>query len=124
MFTDFMRFERSNARKRFIRTAVIGLGFLSGLWNRLGFDPGTWVQGQLELLLLSAKTGQETLIALAFHYGPALFTLIAVMLVYRRAGLWGFVAVGLAYVAGLWLSVISIVLLAIAVLIAMLSVRR
>jgi hypothetical protein len=124
MFTDFMRAHRSQARRRFIRSAVLGLGFLSGLWTRLGFDPSTWVRERLEVILLGAHTGQEPLIKLAFYYGPILLTAITMLLVYRRAGLWGFVAVGLAYVAGLWLNVTSIFLLGFALLIALLSVRH
>lgn len=124
MISDFMRAHRSNARRRFIRTAVLGLGFLSGLWTRLGFDPSTWVQAQLEAILLGANTGQEPLIKLAFYYGPIFFSVIAMLLVYRRAGLWGFVAVGLAYAAGLYLSIVSVFLLGLAMLVAMLSVKR
>ncbi len=122
--TDFFRAQRSNARLRFIRSAVIGFGFLSGLWTNLGFNPGSWVRAQLENLILSVQTGYESWIELAFLYGPIVLTALTMLLIYRRAGLWGFIAVGLAYVAGLWLSVVSIVLMAIAFLIAILSVKR
>jgi hypothetical protein len=124
LFIDFMRSRHSAARRRFIRSAVIGVGFLSGLWTRLGFDPGTWVRAKFEAALLAAHTGYERWIEISFLYGPIVLTTITMLLIYRRAGLWGFVAVGLAYAAGILLSVVSVALIALAFLIAVLSVRR
>lgn len=121
---DYHRDMRSRARKRFIRSAILGVGFLSGLWAHFGLDPQTWVATKLESLLLSVGSAQEIAIKLVFLYGPIIFSLITMLLIYRRAGLWGFVATGLAYLAGLWLNALSPVLLGLALLIAIVSVRR
>jgi hypothetical protein len=78
----------------------------------------------LEAFLLTIDPAHSAWISLAFLYGPTLLLLIAIVLIYRRAGLLGFVAVGLAYVAGLLLNTMSIPLMLLALVIGWFSARR
>ncbi len=111
-------------KKAFLKEAIIGFGFLSGLWVKLGFDPGTFVRNLLEEILLRADPAHEKIIVLAFTYIPLLITIFAVLLIYRRAGWFGFIATGLAYLAGLVLSIYSIPLLIGALIIGFFAARR
>lgn len=116
--------HKSAARRRFIRSAVLSAGFLSGLWAHLGFNPGNIVQDLLEAILVSADPAHVAIITFLFVVIPIAITIIGVLAIYRKAGLWGFAATGLAYLAGLWLDVWSVFLLVVAVIIAVASVRR
>lgn len=111
-------------KKLFLKEAVVGFGFLSGVWAHLGFDPGTFVQEILEKILVIADPTHAPLISLVFRYAPLVLTVVAVILIYRRAGWWGYVATGLAYVAGLWFTLLSIPLLLAAIAIGYLAARR
>jgi len=120
MRSDYHR----SARRRFLKTSVIGFGFLSGLWAGFGIDPESIVASWLQNILLSAAPHYELWITLAFLYGPALLTLIGLVLIYQRAGFLGFVAVALAYAAGFLFSLTSIPLMLLALLIGWIAARR
>lgn len=124
MRTDYHR----AARRRFLKSSVIGFGFLSGLWAGLGVDPESIVAAWLQTILLSVAPMHEQWITLAFLYGPTILTVLSIVLVYRRAGLLGFVAVALAYAAGFFLAFLNIIagllLLALAFIIGWLAARR
>lgn len=112
------------SRTLFLKEAVIGFGFLSGIWTHLGFDPETFVREILESLLVNADPGHAVWIKLLFRYVPLALTLLALILIYRRAGFWGYVATGIAYLAGLWFTLLSIPLLLVALLIGYFAARK
>jgi hypothetical protein len=119
---------RREHRKRFLKSSVIGFGFLSGLWAGLGVDPGSFVAQWLQTILLAVAPAYGSPITIAFLYGPTLLTVLAVFLAYRRAGFLGFVAVALAYAAGFLLAVLhltaAVILLLLAIMIGWFAARR
>ena len=112
------------ARRKFIRSAVLGTGFLSGLWVHLGFSPGNMVSAFLEGIVLNVDPVHVFWIKLTFVLIPIVLTVVAVVGIYRTAGWWGLLATVLAYLSGLWLNVYSIFLMAGAILLAIMSVKR
>jgi membrane glycosyltransferase len=97
---------------------------LSGLWVHIGVDPGSIVAQWLEQILLTVSPENAPWITLAFLYGPTLLTVLSLFFVYRHAGFFGFIAVALAYAAGIVLSFLSIPLLLLAIVIGWLAARR
>lgn len=84
---------------KFLREAVVLFGFLNGVWLAVGVNPGARLLEVLEGIL-QRLTGNE--------WVPFLFTIVPILLVAamllfiaKRGGVLGFVAVGLAFVAGL-----------------------
>jgi hypothetical protein len=111
-------------RRQFLKSSVIGFGFLSGLWVHIGIDPSSVVAQWLQQTLLTLDPAHAPWIAIAFLYGPTLLTFLSIILVYRRAGFLGFIAVVLAYAAGFLLAVESLILIALAILIGWFAARR
>ena len=116
--------RKHGRRTAFLKQAVIGFGFLSGLWVHLGFDPGTFVYALLQKLLVLSDPIHQKWITLGFLILPVALTLSSVYGAYKRAGVWGLIAVGLAFLAGFFLSVASIALLLAAIVIGYFSARR
>jgi hypothetical protein len=117
--------QRPPSKKgQFIKQVVVGFGFLSGLWIHIGFDPGTFVYDFLSKLLIHAKPEYTQSITILFFALPIILTCISVLGVYRRAGYFGLFAVGMAFLAGLWLNILSIPLLLGAVVIGFVAARR
>lgn len=113
-----------NTKKLFLKQTVIGFGFLSGLWIHLGFDPGTFVATWLQHLLISVRPQYESIIKTIFLYGPILLTFFTIFVTYRRAGYFGLFAVALAFLAGLWLNLLSVPLIAASIIIGYFAARR
>lgn len=88
--------------KLFLRESVVLFGFLSGLFLGLGVNPARSVLGVLEEVAASL-TGGNGAIRLVFSLLPLAFLVFALVVIHRRAGWLGFVAVGLAFLGGLWL---------------------
>ena len=123
MLRLYSDYHRAHKRK-FLKSSVIGFGFLSGLWVHIGINPGSIVAQWLEQILLTVSPENVTWITLAFLYGPTLLTLLSLFIVYHHAGFFGFIAVALAYAAGITLSLMSIPLLLLAIVIGWLAARR
>ncbi len=117
MVSDYIKIRRKEVRKRFLKSSVIGFGFLSGIWAGLGFDPGTIVWGWLHGILITADPMHAVWISYSFVFLPTILTAIAILLIYRRAGILGFIATLFAYVAGLLLDARTIPLLIAALII-------
>lgn len=86
----------------FLRESVILFGFLSGLFLAIGVNPGAEL---LELLreIVENLFGGSGAIELAFTLAPLALVGIAFHLIWKRGGWLGFLAVALAFFAGLWL---------------------
>jgi hypothetical protein len=93
------------ARKRarlFLKESVILFGFLNGLFLAIGVNPGRTVLAVL-IEISDSLTGGNGTVRLVLTLLPLALLGFALYLIHKRAGWWGFVAVGLAFLAGLWL---------------------
>lgn len=90
----------SRRRRTFLKESVILFGFLNGLFLALGVNPGATL---LEVARSVAENlvGSSGALALAFTLLPLLLVGAALYFIYRRGGWLGFVAVALAFFAGL-----------------------
>lgn len=86
----------------FLKEFVVLFGFLNGLFLSLGVSPGATL---LDVVagILDSLTGGNGTVRLALTLLPLALLAAVLSLIGRRAGWLGFVAVGLAFVAGLWL---------------------
>lgn len=109
----------------FLRESVILFGFLNGLWLAIGVNPGA-------ALLEVAKGAADNLLGAGgpldfiFTFLPLALGIVALVLIYRRAGWLGFLAVGLAFLAGAWIlaeTKLALVLMAGAVALGILATR-
>lgn len=83
----------------FLKEFVILFGFLNGLWLALGVNPGAELLDVLVGILASLISGApiRTLAALL----PLLLLVVMLYLILKRGGWLGFLAVALAFIAGL-----------------------
>lgn len=88
--------------KLFLRESVIFFGFLNGLFLGLGVNPGATIFAVLGNIL-DSLTGGNGAVRLALTLAPLALVALALYLIHKRAGLLGFVAVGIAFLSGLWL---------------------
>lgn len=88
--------------KLFLRESVILFGFLNGLFVSLGVNPGATIFAVIGEIL-DSLTGGNGIVRLALTVAPLALLALALYLIHKRAGWLGFVAVGLAFLAGLWL---------------------
>ena len=110
---------------RFIWQSVICLGFLSGIWSAIGFSPQSIligvIAGSADSLL------HDPWIRFFFILLPGILLVLSLYLAYKGGKVTGIVSVLVAYIAGLSLleyPVISILLLAIAVLLGILATSK
>lgn len=89
-------------RQVFLKESVVLFGFLNGLFLSVGVNPGATLLAVLASIL-DSLTGGNGLVRLALTLLPLLLLGVMLRLVHKRAGWLGFVAVGLAFLAGLWL---------------------
>ncbi len=111
-------------RRAFLKSSVVGFGFLSGLWVHLGFDPQTFVFELLQKILLKFEPQYADTIKAVFLALPIIITCTAVLLAFRRGGWFGLAAVSLAFLAGLWLDGRSIPLILLAIVIGFFSAKK
>lgn len=85
----------------FLKESVILFGFLNGLFLALGVNPGAELLEVLRGIVERLASGQA--VTLFFTLLPLALVALMLYLIYKRGGWLGFVAVGVAFVAGLWL---------------------
>lgn len=88
--------------KLFLRESVILFGFLNGLFLGLGVNPGATILAVVAEILESL-TGGNGAVRLALTLLPLALVAFALYSIHKRAGWLGFVAVGIAFLAGLWI---------------------
>ena len=110
---------------RFIWQSVLCLGFLSGVWSAVGFSP------QSVLIGVIADSADSLLhdpwIRFFFLLLPGILLVLSLYLAYKGGKVTGMVSVVVAYMGGLFLleyPVISILLLAIAVMLGILATSK
>jgi hypothetical protein len=85
--------------RTYIWQFTIGLGFLSGLWTALGFDPE-----EVILNLLGTVTGEvlsDPTLRQLFIILPTILLVISIRGAYKRGKILGLISVLIAYIAGL-----------------------
>jgi hypothetical protein len=93
------------ARRRtqlFLKESVILFGFLNGVFFSLGVNPGQTLFA-VAAEILDTLTGGNGGVRLALTLAPLALLGFALYLIHKRAGWLGFVAVGAAFLSGLWL---------------------
>lgn len=83
----------------FLKEFVILFGFLNGLWLALGVNPGAKLLEVLEGIVANLVSGAPT--RLLFALLPLVFLVVMLVLIYRKGGWFGFIAVGCGFLAGL-----------------------
>lgn len=103
---------------KFVRTCVVGLGFLSGFWIAVGVDPEAVITNAFAQALNSISPGSGVYIWLASFVG----TIFSIIVAYALGGGLGLIAVGIAFISGIiflnstgW----ALLLLAVAIIIGM-----
>lgn len=86
----------------FLKESVIFFGFLNGLFLALGVNPGAALLDVLRSVTENL-IGESGWVALVFTLLPIVLVVAALYFIYKRGGWLGFLAVALAFVAGLWL---------------------
>lgn len=88
--------------KKFFIEFIVGFGFLSGLWLAIGIDPQAEIFKILQFLINYFFKNQEITFwsSMFFYVFPTLTLIISLILIYRKAKWWGFIAVGLGFLAG------------------------
>lgn len=89
--------------RAFVKEAVVLFGFLNGLWLAIGVNPARTLLQVLEGIVARLTGGAP--VAFVFTLLPIVLVAAMLVLIHKRAGWLGFAAVGLAFVAGLWLLV-------------------
>lgn len=107
--------SRKSPRKDFIKSTVIGFGFLTGFWMHLGFDPQSFVFSILQKLLIMVQPQYTPLITFFFFALPIVLTASTLLFAYWKTGKLGLFAVALAFAAGVLLNMYSLPLLAAAI---------
>jgi len=85
----------------FLKEFVVLVGFLNGVWLAVGVNPGAEL---LEVLQQTVESlvGQNGALEFVFAALPILIVVAALVAIFRRGGWLGFVAVVLAFLAGLF----------------------
>jgi hypothetical protein len=112
--------------RTYIWQFVIGLGFLSGLWTAIGIDPQAVIVGFIGNIIDTVFS--DPAIRTLFLFLPTILLFLSVWSAYKKGRLIGLVSVMVAYFAGLFILVstlMALILLGIAITIGFLApVRR
>jgi len=105
----------------FIKEFVIGLGFLSGLWIKIGINPE---EEAIKQLANAIKTIYPNAFdPIQFLSLSTLFTILSIIVAYSLGGWLGLLAIGLAFIGGaIFGSPFSIILLIVAVILGFFAI--
>jgi len=113
----------NNKSKRFVKQFVLGFGFLSGVWVRIGFDPEDYILGYAHKVLEYVFPGN--VLSFWFWIIPILFLGVSIFGSYRNGKILGILAVFIAFMAGLSVpELYFLVLLALAVIVGFIASKR
>ena len=88
--------------KSFVQEFVLGFGFLSGLWIHAGVDPEAEIIKALSSIVL--QLAPNPMYSFAFWIIPIIATLGSLVGSYFLGGWLGLIAVGLAFLGGIFIS--------------------
>lgn len=89
-------------KQTFLKESVVLFGFLNGLFLSLGVNPGATLFAVASNIVVSL-TGANGVVLLLLTVAPLALLAFMLYAIHKRAGWLGFVAVGVAFVSGLWL---------------------
>lgn len=102
--------------KSFVQEFVLGFGFLSGLWIYIGINPESVLINTLSDLINSISP--NPMYSFAFWIIPIIATVASLAWSYFLGGWLGLVAVGLAFLGGIFIgSTFGIILLIAAIIV-------
>lgn len=117
-----MKKVRKGTPRHFVQQFVLGFGFLSGLWVKLGFDPEDILIGFVSDFFEMVSPG-NTLSPL-FWVVPIVLTVVSLAGAFYYGEFVGVLAVGLSFVAGfLFPDLLFVFLLVSAVVVGIFAVR-
>lgn len=101
----------------FVQEFVLGFGFLSGLWIHVGIDPEDELFKALLSIINTLSPNQAPTMSFYFWLLPVIGLVVSIAGSYAMGGWLGLVAVGLAFIGGVFIGPIGILLVIIAVII-------
>lgn len=99
----------------FVQDCVLGLGFLGGLFTRIGVDPE---EEAYRALLKAAIPNNDALVSLAILGIVLVTTILGILQTWNMAGVLGLIVVGMAWLSGFIIIVNSLTLAGVFLLIA------
>lgn len=96
--------KNNKSGKYFVQQFVLGFGFLSGLWIHIGFDPKTAFLSFLSGLL--QQVWPNPLYSVGFWIIPVISVALSLFWAFHTGGLFGLIAVTLAFISGIFINFI------------------
>ena len=108
-----------------VKEIIVGFGFLNGLWYAVGTSPETEILGFLNRHIGAMPETLQKLVLIAPFVLMAL-TVITIISVYRKGGIFGSIAVLLSFISGAlviknWK--VSLIILLIAIIIGLITFK-
>ena len=111
--------------KKAAKELIVGFGFLSGLWLAIGIDPEAEIFKFLNDFLTSISAPSQIIFFLQIL--PTALFIFSIISIYKKGGIPGFIAVGLAFLGGLSVllnPLYSAILLVIALILGLMSFKK
>lgn len=113
----------NNHSKRFVKQFVLGFGFLSGIWVKIGFDPEDFILNYAHKALDFVFPGN--ILSPWFWIVPVLLLAVSIYGSYVNGKVLGILAVFIAFMAGLsFPEMYFFVLLILAVIVGFIASRK
>lgn len=108
---------RQSIGEKFVQEFVLSFGFLSGLWIHVGIDPEEEMSKALLSVLKTLNPALDLSTSLLFWLLPIIIVILSILGSYAIGGLIGLIAVGLAFIGGVfiesfgvWFLIIGVIL--------------
>lgn len=88
--------------KSFVQEFVLSFGLLSGLWINAGVDPEAELIKAMSIIV--QQIAPNPLYSLIFWIIPLFGTIVSLLLSFRLGGLVGLIAVGFAFLGGVFIN--------------------
>jgi len=113
----------NNQSKRFVKQFVLGFGFLSGVWVRIGFDPEDYVLNYAYTFLDYIFPGN--VLSPWFWIIPVLLLVASIFGAYKNGKVLGILSVFIAFMAGLSVpDLYFLVLLVLAIIVGFIASKK
>lgn len=113
----------SKVTKSFVQELVLGFGFLSGLWICVGINPQVIVLKKISDIVMSISP--NPLYSFIFWLIPIVVVIISLVSTYVVGGKLGLVAIGCAFVGGIYIiSTTGIIFLIVGIILGFIAPYR